>query len=88
MDLPHDDEASKDPAVEKAVLSFDEDDFEGESSSWKSEKRVRVTTAALVILVCRSEVEIFRKVGKIPTRRGRKNKRHLHSCTASAARAD
>jgi sodium bicarbonate transporter 10 len=29
MDLPHDDEASKDPAVEKAVLSFDEDDFEG-----------------------------------------------------------
>ncbi|XP_044266190.1 sodium bicarbonate cotransporter 3 isoform X3 [Tribolium madens] len=29
MDLRQDDEASKDPAVEKAVLSFDEDDFEG-----------------------------------------------------------
>lgn len=31
MDLNHqvDDEASKDPGAEKAVLSFDEDDFEG-----------------------------------------------------------
>lgn len=29
MDLRQEDEASKDPAVEKAVLSFDEDDFEG-----------------------------------------------------------
>lgn len=29
MDLRQDNEASKDPAVEKAVLSFDEDDFEG-----------------------------------------------------------
>ncbi|XP_008193077.2 sodium bicarbonate cotransporter 3 isoform X4 [Tribolium castaneum] len=29
MDLRQDDEASKDPAAEKAVLSFDEDDFEG-----------------------------------------------------------